>query len=45
MYIPSYNSALMGLNRFVKCVTDYRIYAAYIVSRNRYGRHGRRKAN
>lgn len=45
MYIPSYNSALMNLNRFIQCVTDYRIYAGWIVSKNRYGRHGKRKVN
>ena len=45
MYIPLYNSALMKLNCFVQCVTDYRIYARWIVSRNRYGRHGKIKVN
>lgn len=38
MYIPLYGC-------FVKYVSDYGTYAERIVLRNRYGRHGKRKAN
>ncbi len=45
MYVPLYMDALMEQNCFVKYITDYKIYAAWVVSKNRYGKHGRRKAN
>lgn len=45
MNVPSYTDALMELNCFVKRITDYKTYAAWIVSKNRYGRHGKRKGN
>lgn len=45
MYTPSYGAALMGLCCSNKYVTDYSAYLVWVVSKNRYGKHGRRKAN
>lgn len=38
MYISLYGS-------FIKYVSDYRTYVKWIVSKNRYGKHGKRKVN
>lgn len=45
IYIPWWVILLMKLSLSVRYVIDYVTYVEQVTSRNRYGRHGRRKAN
>lgn len=44
-YMYSTTSALSELMISAKYITDYRTYAEWILSKNRYGKHGKRKVN
>ena len=44
-YTPWWATALNELIISEKYITDYRTYAEWIVSKNRYGKHGKRKVN